>query len=365
MTLTSKTFTLAEIAHYLNKLQAVGRLPLTEPVVIDGDADKTVDGIATLAEATSDHLGFLSNSKYRNQLGQTQAGAMILTSADRDGFAGPALVASDPYMVFAALTYLFDPTQVPVPSIHPTAIISPTATVAEGASVGPYVVIEDRVQIGSGTIIGPSVHVSHDVVIGEGCWIESQVTIHHHCQIGQRVRIHAGTVIGAEGFGFAPAGGRWNRIVQLGRVVIHDDVRIGANVTIDRGALDDTVIGRGVIIDNQVQIAHNVTIGEHTAIAAMTGIAGSTKIGAHCIFGGAVGISGHLDITDHVQLTGMTMVTSSIKEPGTYSSGGSYEKTMDWRRTVVRVRNLGKMSEQIKELQLALERLELQIHQQS
>ncbi len=365
MTLTNKTFTLADIAHYLNKLQAVGRLPLAVPVVIDGDAAKSVVGIATLAQATPDHLGFLSNSKYRNQLGQTQAGAMILKAADRDGFAGPALVVSDPYMVFAALTYLFDPTQVPAPSIHPTAVISPTATLAENVSIGPYVVIEDRVQIGAGTIIGPSAHLSHDVVVGEGCWIESQVTIHHHCQLGQRVRIHAGTVVGAEGFGFAPAGGRWHRIVQLGRVVIHDDVRIGANVTIDRGALDDTVIGRGVIIDNQVQIAHNVTIGEHTAIAAMTGIAGSVRIGAHCIIGGAVGISGHLEITDHVQLAGMTMVIGSITEPGSYSSGMACEKTPDWRRTAVRVRNLGKMSEQIKELQLALERLELQVHQQS
>ncbi len=359
------SLTLKEIAQYLNqKMVDRGADPLAASAVVSGDPDLVITGLASLSNAESSHLSFLANSQYRGQLQTTHAGAMLLTHADRDAFTRSAIVVSDPYFAFAQLTHLFDPFLEVEVGIHPTAVISPSASVGENVSVGPFVVIEDDAQIGDGTILISSAHVGRGSVIGANCWIGHGVTIHHGCRLGQRVRIHASAVIGAEGFGFATAEGRWHRIVQLGRVIIGDDVRIGASTTVDRGALDDTIIGDGVIIDNQVQIAHNVNIGAHTAIAAGTGIAGSAKIGSHCILGGLAGIAGHLEIADRVHITAMSMITSSIRESGSYSSGSAFEKTTAWRKNAVRVKHLGEMAAQIKELQLALKQLELQLGNQ-
>jgi len=359
------SLTLKEIAQYLNQQDVDrGADVKSAHAVISGDPELVITGLASLSNAESSHLSFLANSQYRVQLESTAAGAMLITDADRDAFTGSAIVVSDPYLAFARLSHLFDPSQEVAKGIHPTAVVSDRAVIGQNVSIGAFVVIEDDAVVGDGTVLISSVHVGRHSVIGANCWIGHGVAIHHGCRLGDRVRIHACAVIGAEGFGFAPSKGRWHRIVQLGRVVIGDDVRIGANTTVDRGALDDTIIADGVIIDNQVQIAHNVQIGAQTAIAAATAIAGSTKIGAHCIIGGLVGIAGHLEITDRVQITAMSMITRSINESGSYSSGSAFEKTTDWRKNAVRVRHLGETAAQIKELQLALKRLELQLGNQ-
>ncbi len=355
--------TLHEIALHLNQRIVAGQ-GSAEPARVDGDGDLVISGLASMANADKNQLSFLANPAYRPQLQTTGAGAMLLTAADRDAYAGAAIIVKDPYFAFAQLTHLFDPFMEIEQGIHATAIIDPSAKIGLNVAIGPYVVIEPDVVVGDGAVLISSVHVGRGCQVGAGCWIGHGVAIHHGCVLGARTRVHANAVIGAEGFGFAHAEGRWNRIVQLGAVVIGDDVRIGASTTIDRGALDDTVIGHGVIIDNQVQIGHNVCIGDHTAIAAGSGIAGSTSIGSHCVIAGMVGIAGHLEITDRVHLTGMTMITASIKESGSYSSGSAFEKTADWRKSAVRVKQLGKMTAQIKDLQLALERLELQLGNQ-
>jgi UDP-3-O-[3-hydroxymyristoyl] glucosamine N-acyltransferase len=355
---------LREIVDHLNQHMTAGGKTLPEPVRYDGDGDLRISGLASMANAGSTQLSFLANPAYRPQLQSTGAGAMILTSADRDAFAGPAIIVADPYFAFATLSHLFDPFQAVEHVIHPSAVIAPSAQIGSNVAIGPFVVIEEDVVIGDGVILISAVQVGRGCQIGADAWLGHGVAIHHGCTIGARTRIHANAVIGAEGFGFAMAGGHWNRIVQLGGVTIGTDVRIGASTTIDRGALDDTVIGNGVIIDNQVQIGHNVHIGEHTAIAAGSGIAGSTSIGSHCVIAGMVGIAGHLTITDRVHITGMTMITADIKESGSYSSGSAFEKTTDWRKSAVRVKQLGKMTAQIKDLQLALERLELQLGNQ-
>lgn len=356
------SLTLKEIAQYLNQ-QAINRGADAKSVaaVVSGDSELVITGLASLTNAQASHLSFLANSQYRTQLQTTSAGAMLITEADRDAFDGTAIIVADPYFAFAELSHLFDPSLEVEKGIHPTAVISECAIIGENVSIGAFVVVEDDAQIGAGSVLISSVHVGRGAVIGTKCWIGHGVTIHHGCRLGDRVRIHAGAVIGAEGFGFAPYKGHWHRIVQLGRVIIGHDVRIGANTTIDRGALDDTIIADGVIVDNQVQIAHNVNIGAHTAIAAGTGIAGSTKIGAHCIIGGLAGIAGHLEIVDRVHITAMSMITRSIHEAGSYSSGSAFEKTADWRKSAVRVRHLGETAAQIKELQLALKRLESQL----
>ncbi len=359
------SLTLREVAQHLNQ-QMIDRGPDSKsvPAVISGDSELVITGLASLSNAESSHLSFLANSQYRAQLKNTAAGAMLITPADRDEFNGSAIVVSDPYFAFAQLTHLFDPFAEVERGIHPTAVISDRAVIGKNVSIGAFVVVEDDAKVGDGTVLISSIHIGRESIVGADCWIGHGATIHHGCRLGDRVRIHAGAVIGAEGFGFAPYKGQWHRIVQLGRVIIGNDVRIGANTTIDRGALDDTIIGEGVIIDNLVQIAHNVQIGAHTAIAASTAIAGSTKIGAHCILGGLVGVAGHLEITDRVQITAMSMITRSIKESGSYSSGSAFEKTTDWRKNAVRVRHLGETAAQIKELQLALKRLELQLGNQ-
>ncbi len=355
-------FTLKEIVEYLNQSMLDGGTYLLDiPADFCGDADFMVTGLATLSNATSSQLSFLAKSPYRGQLQTTDAGAVILSLADRNKFVGPAIVVSDPYLAFAQLTHLFDIRASEVIGIHPTAVISASATIGQHVSIGAFVVIEDDVEVGDHTVLVSSVHLGRGAVVGAYGWLGHGVTIHHGCQVGDKVRIHAGAVIGAEGFGFATRKGQWHRIVQLGRVIIGDGVRIGANTTIDRGALDDTVIGEGVIIDNLVQVGHNTVIGAHTAIAAGTGVAGSVTIGSHCIIGGLVGIAGHLEITDRVHITGMSMITGTIKESGSYSSGSAYEKTSSWRKNAVRVRNLGEMAAEIKELQVALKRLESQL----
>jgi UDP-3-O-[3-hydroxymyristoyl] glucosamine N-acyltransferase len=328
-----------------------------------GNPTHPIDGLAPLATATSSQLAFLANSRYQSQLDQTQAGAVLLRAADAVGFAGQALIVDDPYACFARLSHVFDLTPKPASGVHASAVIDPSATIDPTASIGPFVVVEAGAVIGARTVLASGVQVSEAAQIGADCWLGAHVVIHHRCVLGDRVRIHAGASIGADGFGFAPQGGRWHRIAQIGRVRIGNDVRIGANTTIDRGALDDTIIHDGVIIDNQVQIAHNVVIGAHTAIAACCGISGSTRIGRHCVLAGGVGLVGHIEICDHVHLTGMTMVTKSITQAGSYSSGTAMTDTPQWKKMAVRLRQLAdvpinRLPDQLGHMQARLERLE-------
>lgn len=329
-----------------------------------GNPDISIQGLASLQNAKPFHLAFLSNSRYNNQLATCQAGAVIIRAENQVAeYKGAYLIVSNPYAAYALLSVLFDQTPIPPVMIHPTAIIASSAQVHNTASIGAYVVIEDDVVIGAHSMIESHSVIAKGVQIGTHCWINKQVTIQHHCVLGDRVRIHAGTVIGGDGFGFAPYQGKWHRIAQLGRVVIGNDVRIGGNCAVDRGALDDTTIGDNVIIDNLVQIAHNVKIGEGTAIAGNVGIAGSSVIGKRCIIGGASGIVGHLSICDDVQLTGMSMITKSITQPGTYSSGTSFAENSQWKKMVVRLRQLAdvpimQLSKQIQHLQERIEQVE-------
>jgi UDP-3-O-[3-hydroxymyristoyl] glucosamine N-acyltransferase len=331
-----------------------------------GDAAQWIDGLGSLQQATNRQLAFLANHRYKHQLYETQAAAVLIRESDLDGYAGAALIVADPYAAFARLTHLFDQTPHREAGIHPTAVIATDALIDPTASIGAYVVIDSGVVIGAEVNIEAGACIHESVQIGAGSWIGCHVVIHHHCVIGQRVRIHAGAIIGADGFGFAPYQGHWHRIAQLGRVLIGDDCRIGANTTIDRGALDDTVIGRNVILDNQVQIAHNVQIGDHTAMAACSGVAGSTRIGRHCILAGGVGVVGHIEIADHVHLTGMTMVTKSITQAGSYSSGTAMTDTTQWKKIAVRHRQLAdvpinQLQKQLSDMQARLEQLESRI----
>ena len=302
-------------------------------------------GVGSLTDADPMQLSFLADPHYISSLAMSQAGAVLVTAPYREQVPSTslALVVATPYLAYASSSQLFVATHFNA-GIHPTAVIADSAIIGEDVVIGPYCIVGEQVQIGARSQLQAHVTIEARTCIGADAVIKSQVTIAHDCVIGNHVRLHFGASIGAEGFGFAPTRdpsvSGWERIAQLGRVIIGDHVRIGSHTCVDRGAIDDTVIGNHVIIDNLVQIAHNVRIGDGTAIAAKTGIAGSTIIGRRCIIGGAVGINGHIEITDDVTLSGMTMVTKSIKVAGSYSSGTAAMPTAKWRRAAVRFRQL-------------------------
>ncbi len=306
-----------------------------------GQADLRLNGLASLEHADSTDLAFVNADKYVEQAANSKAGALIVTAALKEQLPSQHnfIVVVNPYLAFAILTHVFEKKQ-QQRGIEITAQIHPSAMIADDAYIGHYVVIGENAVVGANTVVQPHVHIDHNVEIGQDCFIDAHVTITGEAKIANRVRIHANSVIGSEGFGFAPYQGKWHRIAQLGSVRIGDDVRIGSNSSVDRGALDDTILEQGVIIDNLVQIAHNVKLGAHTAIAAKTAIAGSTTIGKNCIIGGGSAIAGHLNIADNVTLTGMSMVTNNISDAGKYSSGTGLFENQKWKRTVVRMRQL-------------------------
>ena len=330
-----------------------------------GQSDLILDGLASLGQAQSHQLAFVNGEKYLDEALQSQAGALIIT-ADLQvklPYHHNFIIVKNPYLAFAILTHHFEIKRVKR-GIESTAQIDPSACISDTAYIGHYVVIGENCVIGDNVVIESQSKIDDYVEIGQGSFIDSHVTITGGSKIGHRARIHANTVIGSEGFGFAPYQGKWNRIAQLGSVRIGNDVRIGSNCSIDRGALDDTIIEDGVIIDNLVQIAHNVHIGANTAIAAKCGIAGSTKIGKNCILGGACGVVGHLNIVDNVTFTGMSMVTANVLKAGTYSSGIGLFENSQWKRTVVRLRQLAdvpltKLVKQIDHMQTQIESIEL------
>ncbi len=320
-----------------------------------GPTDKEITGLATLQEAGPGQVSFLANPQYRKFLATTQAAAVLLKPADAEGYAGDALLIADPYLAYARISHLFDPKPKAAAGIHPTAIIADDAVVDPNASVGPYVIIESGARIAAGVTLGAHCYIGARSVIGEGGWLAPRVTLYHDVRIGQRVVIQSGAVLGGEGFGFANEKGVWQKIAQIGGVTIGDDVEIGVNTAIDRGAMDDTRIGNGVKLDNQIQIAHNVQVGDHTAMAACVGISGSAKIGKHCMLAGGVGLVGHIDICDGVFITGMTMVTRSITEPGSYSSGTAMQPAAEWRKSAARIRQLDDMARRLQQLEKIVE----------
>ncbi|AOY88209.1 UDP-3-O-(3-hydroxymyristoyl)glucosamine N-acyltransferase [Marinobacter salinus] len=320
-----------------------------------GDPETRVSGLATLQAAGEGQISFLANPSYAKYLADTAASAVIVSPGAAGDCPTNSLLLDNPYLGYAQLSHWFDPAPVAQPGNHPSAVIDPAAKVAADACIGPNVVIEAGVEIGSKVVVGAGSVIGARTRIGEGTVIRPRVTLAHDVVLGQRCHILSGAVIGSDGFGFANEKGVWHRIAQLGRVILGNDVEVGANTTIDRGALDDTVIGNGVKLDNLIQIAHNVQIGDHSAMAAMVGIAGSTRIGRHCVFGGASGVAGHLEIGDQVHLTGMTLVTGDIRDPGVYSSGTSADTNRQWRKNAVRFRQLDALARRVKELEKKLE----------
>ncbi len=316
-----------------------------------GDRQTTISCVATLQNAKPSSIAFLANRSYRKYLVDTKASAVILSREDADLCPVDAIVTESPYLAYARIAALLNPDAPVEPGIHPTAVVSENARVDPTAWVGPQVVIEDRADIGANVFVGPGCVIGQGAQIGAATRLVANVTICHHCVIGQRVIIHPGVVIGSDGFGIANDDGVWVKVPQLGIVRIEDDVEIGANTSIDRGALDDTIIGEGAKLDNQIQIAHNVRVGAHTAIAGCVGIAGSATIGAHCALGGGVGVVGHLHIADHVQVTGMSMVTRSIEKPGVYSSGTPLQPNDLWHKNFARFRHLDELARRIRALE--------------
>ncbi len=285
-------------------------------------------------------LSFLANPHYRRQMQSTRATAVLVTSQYANDCPVAALIDPNPYLAYARVAELLHPQTPSASGIHPSAVVARTARVPASAYIGPLAVIEDDVDIGERAFVGPGCIVQQGARIGADSRLLLHVSIYPAVQMGERCIVHAGAVIGADGFGFAPDAGTWVKVPQLGTVRIGDDVEIGANTTIDRGAIEDTVVEQGVKLDNQIQVGHNVTIGAHTAVAGCVGISGSTTIGRRCMIGGGVGIAGHLTIADDVVVTGCSLVSASLKEAGSYSSGMPAVETRLWRRMVAHLRRL-------------------------
>lgn len=322
-----------------------------------GSPDISVGGIAPLADANSQQLSFLSNSKLRKQAALTKAAALIVTEADyqelQHQFQGAFIVCSNPYAYFAHAAQWFA-SMVAIPAevgIHPRAWVDASAEIASSASIAANASIGPECVIGEGVCIHPGVSLGRGVVIGANSIIYPNVTVYDYCEIGPRCIIHAGAVIGADGFGFANEQGRWIKIPQTGRVLIANDVEIGANTTIDRGAMADTIIEEGVILDNQIQIGHNCRIGAFTAMAGCVGVAGSATIGKYCTFGGAAMVLGHLTIVDKVHISSASMVSRSILEPGQYTGFYPLAKNAEWEKGAVLVRNISSLRDRLRELE--------------
>ena len=313
---------------------------------LEGAGGRLISGAATLQTATENHISFLANPRYRRFLQTTRAGAVVVRPQEASLFAGDKLIHTNPYLAFARIAAFLHPRRRPDPGIHPSAVVQPDAVIGAGVVIGAQSYVGAAVEFGEGVIVGIGVVLEAGCRIGKDTVLEANVAVGRDVRIGERCLIHHGAVIGSDGFGLAQEGDRWEKFPQLGSVVLGDDVEVGANTTIDRGALDDTRISRGVKLDNQIQIAHNVVIGEDTAIAACVGISGSTEIGARCTIAGGVGFVGHLTIADDVHVTGMSMVTTSLTEPGVYS-GIPAEKNRSWRKNIARFHQLDELARRL------------------
>jgi UDP-3-O-[3-hydroxymyristoyl] glucosamine N-acyltransferase len=320
-----------------------------------GDPALRITRVGPLEGATPSTISFLSNPRYQSQLAQSKAACVIVGPAMRDVAVarGSTIVVPDPYLGFARLTQWWAARTRPAAAVgvHPSAVIDPTATLGAGVSIGPLAVVEAGAQIGDGAVIGAQSYVGAGAIVGAHTRLAPHVVVGAGCRVGARGILHSGVVIGADGFGFAPAGDRWEKIEQLGAVRIGDDVEIGANTCIDRGALDDTVIEDGVKLDNLIQIAHNVRIGAHTAMAGCSGVAGSSVIGAHCTVGGAGVVLGHLTLADHVHISAASVVTRSIRKPGQYSGVFPIDEHAGWEKNAATLRQLHSLRDRIRALE--------------
>ena len=319
-------------------------------LVGDGD-DVVIDRIEALDVADTGAIAFLSNPLYRRQLAATRASAVIVAAHDADSTSLPKLVTPNPYATYARVAALLNPRPVVTPGVHPTALVAQTAHVAPTVVLGPYVVIGERARIGARTQIEAGTVIGDDCGVGEDCILHPRVVMYARSEIGARAIVHSGAVIGADGFGMANDNGRWLKVPQLGRVVIGDDVEIGANTTIDRGAIGDTEIGNDVKLDNQIQIGHNCKIGDHTAIAGCVGIAGSTHIGRNCLIGGAAMIIGHADIPDGTTISAATFVAHSIDAPGVYTGAFPLLPHREWKHVAAVVRRIRTLANRVRALE--------------
>jgi len=313
--------------------------------------------VAPLDRAGPDEIGFIVRAAYRAQLEGTHAGAVIIPPELRERCTVPCIVTADPYAYFARVSSLLNPPAAIAPGVHSTAVIGEGASVPASASIGAHARVGRGASIGEGTLVADGASVGDNTRVGRDCRIYPGVVIYAGCVLGDRVVVHAGAVIGADGFGYAPSRDGWIKIPQIGRVVVGDGVEIGANTTIDRGALDDTVIEDGVILDNQIQVGHNCRIGAHTAIAGCVGIAGSTRIGRRCMIGGAAMIGGHLEIADDVIISGASTVPSSVEKPGQYTSIYPLSPHREWLRNTAQVRQLERLAERVRQLEQRLAEL--------
>jgi UDP-3-O-[3-hydroxymyristoyl] glucosamine N-acyltransferase len=331
------TYLLSELANRLNAKMLGEDIAITQ--------------VASLEKAQPEHITFFNEKPRLRNLQDSAAGAVVISEEYANLTDKSRLVVKNPYLAFAKISALFNPVRFTSVGISAQAIVAPSAQIAGGVSIGAYVTVGERVHIGERVVIHPGCHIGDDVVIGDDCVFYPRVTIYHQCIVGKRVILQAGAVIGSDGFGNVRDQDKWLNIPQIGRVILEDDVQVGANTTIDRGTLDDTIIRQGARLDNQIQIAHNVEIGRNSALAACVGIAGSTKIGADCLIAGAAMISGHLTITDGVIILGGTLVAKSIKQSGTY--GGSYpmQSHTEWRHNAAQLRHLKQLAERVKILE--------------
>jgi len=316
-----------------------------------GDGARVIDGVGTLASAGPSQLSFLSNSKYTAQLAAARAGVVVLREENLADCPTAALIARDPYVAYARIAALFERLPAAPAGIHPSAVVAAGAQVSASASIGPGCVIADDAVIGDGVVLGPHCIIGEDCTVGAQSRLVARVTLVTRVTLGQRVLVHPGAVIGSDGFGLAFDKDHWIKLPQLGGVRIGDDCEIGANTTIDRGALDDTVLEEDVRLDNQIQIAHNVRVGAHTAMAGCAAVAGSAKIGRYCMIGGNAGVLGHLELADRVTITAKSLVTHSIREPGEYSSGVPLQDNRQWRKNAARFKHLDEYARRVSALE--------------
>ncbi|KZW99565.1 UDP-3-O-(3-hydroxymyristoyl) glucosamine N-acyltransferase [Pseudoalteromonas luteoviolacea] len=341
----TKQYTLSHLADYLG-------------ASLEGDANQPIVKIATLVSAKGQDIAFLANKKYRSQLESTQAGAVILSADEAEYFTGNKLICDNPYVAYAKLAQYMDTTPSAASTTHPSACIDEDAILGENVKVAANAVIESGAVIGDNVEIGAGCFIGKNARIGANTKLWANVTIYHEVVIGEQCLFQSGTVIGSDGFGYANESGEWVKIPQIGTVIIGDRVEVGACTSIDRGAIDDTIIHDNVILDNQIQIAHNVEIGYGTAIAGCSVLAGSVKIGKYCQMGGMVAINGHNEVCDGVIITGMSMVTKGITKPGIYSSGMPHTTNKEWRKNIAHLRNLSDFKARIKALESLTEQLQ-------
>ncbi|BAO44088.1 UDP-3-O-(3-hydroxymyristoyl)glucosamine N-acyltransferase [Thiolapillus brandeum] len=339
----ARSYTLAELA------QCSG-------AQLRGDGDCIIQGVESLNGAGSGQISFFNNRKYRKYLADTAASAVILRPEDAADCPCNALLTDNPYLVWAKITQCFAEQSHQESGVHAAAVVDARAEVSHSASIAAGSVVGEGAKIGADVRVGPNCVIGRNVTLGRGTHLVASVTLLDGVRLGEDCLVHPGAVIGSDGFGLANDGGRWEKVAQLGSVSIGNRVEIGANTTIDRGAIHDTIIADGVKLDNQIQVAHNVEIGENTAIAACTGISGSTRIGAGCTLAGGVGVVGHIELADGVHVSGASVVSRSLKEPGVYTGGVLAMPHKTWQKNIARIKQLDDMARRLRKLEKMLEK---------